>query len=312
MNIGVREDERADATLGLITVARLSENGRHVVILDFVAPYVKVFDGTGRFERAFLHSGSGPGEARFPLALAVSGDTTIFVADASGRLMVFGMDGVLRREATDTRMQVLAATSGCSGDWVLYGPKFGSSAAKPTWLHRLRVGAGGGVASTDVLQDSVAYDILPHGVAYGLVSDARGALIWHTLGPERLLASWVCGGASPVAARDDRGPGEKTMAHREAGGVRMEIRAGSRFRGGIASVPGGVVIAEHVTGREPGSATTALTLRRQDGTRRTISVPGSYTLRDSRPGVGVLISTTDPVPQVFLVSERDLLAAFEP
>ena len=39
-------------------------------------------------------------------------------------------------------------------------------------------------------------------------------------------------------------------------------------------------------------------------------VAGLYDLRDSRPGVGVLVSATDPVPHVFLVSEADLLALF--
>lgn len=114
MDTGIREDGGNKGMLGIITSARVSESGRHIVVLDFVDPYVKVFDARGRFVRAFLRSGRGPGEARFPFALAVSGDTAILVGDATGRLMVFGFDGVLRRQATST-VNLLAAAAGCTG-----------------------------------------------------------------------------------------------------------------------------------------------------------------------------------------------------
>jgi hypothetical protein len=78
----------------------------------------------------------------------------------------------------------------------------------------------------------------------------------------------------------------------------------------MAGVAGGVVIAEHVAARAPDAGTTEFTLLRDDGTRRVVSIPGDYAIRDSRPGVGVLVSTTNPVPQLFLVSETDLLALF--
>ena len=157
----------------MVTAARLSEGGRHVVVLDYVPPYVKVFDQNGRFERSFLRSGAGPGESRRPVALAVSGDTAILVADASGRMMVFGMNGVLRREATDTRMRVLAATAGCGDEWVTYGPKYGRDASRPTWLHRVRLAEAGTVHTVDLIADSLASDMLPMGVAYGLVAYGR-------------------------------------------------------------------------------------------------------------------------------------------
>ena len=61
---------------------------------------------------------------------------------------------------------------------------------------------------------------------------------------------------------------------------------------------------------KPGSVTTELTLRRDDGKWQRVSVRGDFVIRDSRPGVGILVSTPDPVPHAFLISEHDLLALF--
>lgn len=314
MDTGVREDVRRDAALGIVTAARVSESGRHVVVLDFVDPYVKVFDGQGRFERAFLRPGRGPGEARFPFALALSGDTAIFVGDQTGRLMVFGFDGVLLREATSTGMSILAAAAGCADDWLVYGPRFVGGGKAPTWLHRIWLGEHGTFRSEDAFPDRQASERLPHGVAYGLVSDGRRMLAWHTLGAVNRLAAWNCGEGAPrlgagVASEYGKGVEARRIP---AGGMGMVISAGARARGGMAAVFGGVVVAEQVTGEEPGSVTTELILRREDGTHRTVVVPGAYSLADSRPGVGILVSTSEPVPHVFLVSERDLLALFPP
>ncbi|HVG43884.1 MAG TPA: hypothetical protein VM890_04110 [Longimicrobium sp.] len=302
-----------DAVIGHVIAARVTEGGRHVAVLDFAPPYVKVFDSRGRFVRAFLRAGGGPGEALNPVALAASGDTALFVADAAGRLMVFGMDGRLRHQAAVPRMRVLAATAGCAGDWVVYGPRYGSNAQHPTWLHRVRVGTGEGMVSADLLPDSLASDMLPMGVAYGLVSDGRRAVAWHTLGAAPVLATWGCGDAAArLAAHDLPGREKRATVERRGDRTQMTIAPGTRSRGGMAAVAGGVVIAEMVVERVGRPPITELTLLRDDGTRRTVTAPGEFVIRDSRPGVGVLLSSTDPVPHLFLVSQADLLALFAP
>jgi len=83
-----------------------------------------------------------------------------------------------------------------------------------------------------------------------------------------------------------------------------------RTLGGIAAVPGGVVIAEHVIGRRAETSTTELTLEANGRVERRITVPGNFVLRDSRDGVGVLVSSNDPVPHLFVVSQRDLRDLF--
>jgi hypothetical protein len=89
----------------------------------------------------------------------------------------------------------------------------------------------------------------------------------------------------------------------------MTIEPGSRSLSGMAAVPGGVVLAAHVVPARGDSATTELTLVTAEG-ERTVSVAGDYTLRDSHPRHGVLVSTTDPVPRLFTISTEDLRRLF--
>jgi hypothetical protein len=311
LDIGLRENGPREATLGHVMAARVSEHGRFVVVLDFTAPYVKMFDGEGRFLRAFVRTGGGPGEARHPSALAVSGDTSILVADLGGRLMVFGVDGTLRAEALAPRMETVAASAGCAGDWLLYGPRFDGGASIPTRLHRARISASGGLMTEDAVPGSVGAGALPFGVAYGLVSGSRGAAAWHTLGTRDALVRWPCGASAPAVQYRRDGDSERASQPRQVGGAtRLEIQPGFHARAGIAEVADGVVIAELVQGKDEDSGTTELTLIGNDGSRKRITVPGHFVLRDSRPGVGVLVSSTDPVPHVFLITQQDLRNLF--
>lgn len=71
-----------------------------------------------------------------------------------------------------------------------------------------------------------------------------------------------------------------------------------------------MVLAAQVIPGSGDPATTGLTLVTANG-EHTVSVPGSYTLRDSRPRLGVLVSVTDPVPQLFTISPDDLRRLFD-
>ena len=92
----------------------------------------------------------------------------------------------------------------------------------------------------------------------------------------------------------------------------MRLGPGSRTLAGIALVGGGVLIGEHVIGRGGEGGHTEFSLIRDGRVAQRARVPGSYVIRDSRPGVGVLFSTGDPVPQVFLVRDADVLSMFGP
>jgi hypothetical protein len=70
-----------------------------------------------------------------------------------------------------------------------------------------------------------------------------------------------------------------------------------------------VVIARIILGKSAESSVTELVMPFTEP-RRIVRIPGAFVLRDSRPGVGVLVEAMEPVPQVFLMPEDSLLALF--
>ena len=310
IRIGLQDAEQREGAIGIITAARLSGSGRYVVVLDVIEPYVKIFDHSGRFVRSFGRKGEGPGELPHPTALAVDGDTSVLVADATGRVIAFDLTGHLLDETQEPRTVPLAATSAC-GDWVIYGPRFGTRQLSATWLHRVRLPRGDTAAQADALPDSGTIDMLPFGVGYGMVADAKRLVIWHTFGDDDELLSWPCAAVQPslIYRRSEayNPGGSRTRTPR---GTRVEVGPGSRTRGGIAAVPGGVVIAEQVIGRRADELRTELMLVANGRTTQRIAVPGDFVLRDSRDGVGVLVSSNDPAPHLFVISQRELRDLF--
>ncbi|HTE18017.1 MAG TPA: hypothetical protein VK689_06515, partial [Armatimonadota bacterium] len=73
-------DTAAASALGIVLAARITPSGAHVVVLDAVPPFVKVFDRSGRLRSAFLMQGGGPSESVGPSAIGVAGDSAILVA----------------------------------------------------------------------------------------------------------------------------------------------------------------------------------------------------------------------------------------
>jgi len=310
IRIGLQDAEQRGGAIGIITSARLSGSGRYVVVLDVIEPYVKVFDRNGRFVRSFGRKGEGPGELPHPTALAVNGDTSVLVADATGRVIAFDLTGRLLDQTQEPRTVPLTATYAC-GDWVIYGPRFGTHRLQATWLHHVQLPRGDTAARADALPDSAAIDMLPFGVGYGMVADAKRLILWHTFGDEDELLSWPCAAAQPslIYRRSEAyNPGGSRT--RTARGTRVQVGPGFRTRGGIAEVPGGIVIAEQVIGRTDEELRTELMLAANGRTTQRIAVQGDFVLRDSRDGVGVLVSSNDPAPHLFVISQRELRDLF--
>lgn len=307
VRVGSVDSEDSSAAIGRVLAARFTESGDHVVVLDFAPPYVKVFRRDGTLERAFLTAGGGPREMRHPSALAVAGDSLILVADGTRRVAVFGMDGRLRAEGR-AEFPVLAATAGCDGGWFAYGPVFGQGDRTP-WLHHIQLGAEGMRTSELEFREPIGAKTLGNGLAYGIARGGDAIHAWHVLGASAAVLAWRCGqerpDAWPVQPLGSRARAEPVGKDR----VRMGIEPGSRSLSGMAAVPGGVVLAARVLPAPGDSATTELTLVTAKG-ERTVVVPGAYTLRDTHPRLGVLVSTTDPVPRLFTVSPDDLRRLF--
>lgn len=308
VSIGTSDGDDPRAVIGRVVAARFTDSGRHVVVLDFAPPYVKVFRRDGVLETAFLSPGGGPREMRFPAALAVSGDSLILVADGTRRVAVFTMDGELRGSGRSP-FPVLAAVPGCDGDWLAYGPRF-EAGTRPAWLHRLRVGAQGMEVDDLPFTDAFGGGTIGNGLAYGIAHDPTTVRVWHVLGSTPAVVGWTCGATRtevwPVAPLAARQSGDA-----QSDAVRMTVRPGNRSLAGMAAVRDGVVLAAQVAPRPGEAAVTEYTLVTSDG-ERTVAVAGAYTLRDAHPVHGVLVSTTDPVPRLFTIPTDELRAFFDP
>jgi len=285
--VTVRSTGRGE--IAFVVAARMTEGARHVVVLDAAPPYVKVFGHDGRLQAAFVRKGGGPGELEAPAALATSGDTAILVADAKGGLSVFDLAGRLKQHTRPLGIVPLAAAAGCDGGWMLYGPV--ARAGTPAWLHDVRL-ADGGATVRSALLDTLPAQGVGIGLAYGLVGDGRSLVLRHDAGSA--VYTRRCGGAPSLAFRTAaRRPGREI----QAGHGRTVTRAGpgTRALAGMAEVPGGVVLADVLTG-----GGTELVLHGRGGGTTSRRLAGAWFLRDSGPG-GVLVSTDDPEPRLYVL-----------
>lgn len=89
------------------------ERGR-LYVLELQPPELRVYDlSDGRFLRSLGRQGDGPGEYRYPTALAVSADGVVAVLSMSGRVTYWDPDGSLRG--------IVHAGSGIASDIVAAG-----------------------------------------------------------------------------------------------------------------------------------------------------------------------------------------------
>lgn len=300
------------AVLGIVMTARVTESGKHVIVLDAVPPFVKVFDRAGRLRAAFGRKGGGPLEVRAPAAVATMGDSALLLADVNRRLSVYDFDGNLLNQFAGIGFLPLAAAEGCDGEWVLYGPATRSAGTPVEWLHRVRFEGPGRIRVESLFPDEMPSGGIGIGKAYGLVRDGAAVTLRHEFGRVPRLVTLSCGRSdlTVVPLQDDRTP--RPDAQPGEGGTRVfTVRSGNRTEAGLAFASGTPVAASLVFGgRDEPNRTEFIRLAGAEPGRARLD--GIFTLRDSRPGVGVLLESPEPVPHVFLVSERDFLRLFEP
>ena len=91
-------DSSDDYLLGpLPKIGAMAPNG-DCIVLDFVTTSVDVFDGKGRGKKHLGAPGDGPGEYRYPLAMAATHDGLILLYDMTlSRVSMFGSDYVFKK-----------------------------------------------------------------------------------------------------------------------------------------------------------------------------------------------------------------------
>ena len=93
----IKLDSSDDYLLGpLPKIGAVASNG-DCIVLDFVTTRVYVFDGKGRGKESLGAPGDGPGEYRYPLALAATRDGVFLLYDmALSRVSIYGSDYVFK------------------------------------------------------------------------------------------------------------------------------------------------------------------------------------------------------------------------
>ncbi len=109
--------------------------GELIAVIDMMPPHIKVYDATGRGVAAFLTSGEGPGQMRMPVAIATWDDSTMVVADVTGRFAMWSASGTLIRESAGIPGLPVMAMGRCGDDLIVYGPAADSTATDaPEWV----------------------------------------------------------------------------------------------------------------------------------------------------------------------------------
>jgi hypothetical protein len=305
------------------TGARISPDGRVIAVLDRDPPFVKLFDREGKLTASFLGRGQGPGEAMHPVTVAVS-DSLIVVADIGAeQLLLFDHQGRFQRAMKPIAFMPLAAVAACAGDWVFYGPA--ATHGRANWIHRVRLSAAEGpVMIGSVFEDTVP-EIIGFGKPYGLVATDSGAIARHDQPDTRTIVDIACEEGSvglrvTTATRRAVG-GEKPKTRvvesaDPAGGDGMVVGMHSSITlgadpqkqpAGVGLVDGHLLVADGLMRLSLGDV--AFTTRFELGTdasARQVVVDGLYVIYDSRRGIGTLVGTSDPTPNLFIVRDDAL------
>lgn len=82
-----------------------------VVLIDSKPTVIKVFSSDGAFIRRIGREGSGPGEYKASVDLAIIGDTVVVSDRQNVRIVLFGIDGTYLRSVPGTRGRMWRATT---------------------------------------------------------------------------------------------------------------------------------------------------------------------------------------------------------
>ncbi len=280
--------------------AHLTPDGRFVVVLDQAPPYVRVFRTSGSLEAAFVPHGEGPGEAEYPLAIAVSDDRILVLHP--GRASLFTLGG----EFLDTGAIGFwphAAARGCGADFLVYGPGTDADGTL-VWLRALRgLDAGpplllGGDTEAERYSYGMRQFIGPRELA-----GSDDVIVVHRAAREPAeTLTMSCPDNRTVATDTLPGLVHQRHMYTRTGPGTVFVRgreAGEPAVSGVAVVGRIPVLSVDVLG-EPGMRLVRLPL----GTRVDTPIPTAHVLLDARPGSFALFrspSNAQPVPHLLLV-----------
>ncbi|CAN5596853.1 hypothetical protein BH23GEM10_BH23GEM10_10880 [soil metagenome] len=313
--IRIGADNDSYAMLSRVQDAEFTPSGEHVVVLDDVAPFVRIFTRDGRAGHAFLGEGGGPGEARNPHALAAS-ENRILIADRRHLVVSTSAGEPVATSGPDVLLP-LQVLRGCSDDWIVYGPGLtgGVPLHSSEWLHSVRVSADGAISREPLLTAPSATERLGFGKPYGFThADGRYAL-YHEYGRPIHFYQWRCGEAQ--AQVWDRGMNGLPSAVRDRV---MKIDSTTEVGSLNLSEPrpsGILLIGDDVLQFLKSMHMASADVQPVDFTRIRLLSPtgdfevelsGDYRPLSTGPAGDVLIGTDEPFPQLLIVPGDQLIA----
>lgn len=311
--IRIGADDESYAMLSRVQDAEFTPSGEHIVVLDNVAPFVRVFSRDRRTAHAFLGKGGGPSEASSPYALAAK-DDRILVADG-GRLMEFTSAGDPVATSVPDVLLPLQLLPGCSDDWIVYGP--GRTGGVPVhssdWLHSVRLGADGAIAREVLLNAPSNTQRLGMGKLYGFAQAGGRYALYHEYGRPIHFYQWRCGEAQ--AQVWDRGMSGLPSAVRDRlaridSMEAMTLDLSEPRPGGILLIGDDVLqflMRMHMPSPdvEPVDFTRIRLLSPMGDFE--VELSGAYRPLSTGPAGEVLVDTRDPFPQLLIIPGDQLI-----
>jgi len=289
-------------------------SGEEIRVLDSSPPWVRVFSKNGRFSKALVGHGEGPGEMKLPYSLRATDDGGSLIAHSGGIEQVDG-EGRSVFSAPGDRYWSRGVAEACDGQVFTLSVRPGEVGA-PGLL--MRIDRVGGQWDTIAVFDTIRLQAsLRRRSASFLRGGDRGVLLYpEEMNRHRLV--WVdCDGTVfrefPISPL---GPPQRTGAppvgERRPG--RFAVKpAEPPFPGGMVEVGGQVIWAtlRHEQ-TEEGVINRETVLTTLGPTPKSLKVEGWYQLFDSDQHGLVLVGNADgELPSVLLVDGKALLEQIE-
>lgn len=261
-----------------------------VVVLDMLPPHVKVYDSSGTGVRSFLQGGGGPGEMQMPVAITRWDDSSVVVADVSGRLAHWTLAGTLLSEGPGVPGLPVMGMVRCGDELVLYGPtRDTSSPTNWTWLRA--IGADLATVTRSGMSEAAESGEI-HGVGgrlYGMHAALDGAItIRHQFGSHPAVVRLACPDLTTVTRLFTLPPSVRMAPPSPGSTVVAPPRVASPRPAGMTVFGEAVVLASRLvpTDQTDPDSTRIIVIR---GTAvDSLDVPGSFSLHGSAAGVALV------------------------
>lgn len=242
-----------------------------MAVLDASAPWIRIYDHRGRFLRAIVHEGEGPGEITRPLALATDGHGALLLSHPRG---VLGLEPGGRTAWSSPRFRASGAVGACGAVFAL-----NENAGLPPSASIVRLGPDGFpgdtvVALTPIRRHSRTYHPwFVHG------DSARLAFYSEEVEQDRIIEYDCRGGQSHTISVDSLGHGMLVEMTSDGTNFRTRTAAPSPpHPAGLAWIGGrGLWASRHILAT--GDSVTVFSSHPSEG-ERSLAVEGWYQLYD--------------------------------